>query len=287
MAENSTARFDDAEIRDLLNPCPPFPREVIRAQRRWMKPYHDLEVIELRRRQDASAKYVEGFESWLGQLALFSIAFNRSYVLPEGDEPDDVDVRQSIEFRLDLLGLAGDNFKLTLDATLAGYYSPALAVVRHLLETWLRTLHTRLCPQEVWRWYPEHMWADHARKKSKAELPREPPKADHIASIVYELGSERDKKRLTVVRKGFNLLNDHAHPTVEGATQTWTGPGGRQVFGPTFSDPHCLRCLKWGLIAGVLLLGEIEAIDSQIPEWDATFHAFDDPFEKWLEEDEE
>ena len=51
-------------------------------------------------------------------------------------EDDPSDACWSWSVRLNLASGAAATAKLTLDAALAGYYSPAYGLLRHLAETW-------------------------------------------------------------------------------------------------------------------------------------------------------
>ncbi len=266
------------KLDDLLLPA--HPRRVVVTHRRWMEPYHALEEGELGARLTAASAHREGFELWLRQIALFHAAFNHGY---DWSQEPNREVGQSVAFRLELLGLACGNAKLALDAVLAGYYSGGMAITRHMLETWRRVTYARLSPQDIWRWYPRSMWPDDITPAPDGDMPTGPPRADQIARTIDERGSDRDKTYLPRVRSGFEILTGHAHPTLEGATQTWdTDDLTRRVFGPTFSDPHCRRCLTWGLTAGALLAEEIALIAPQDEEWFAELTSIAEYLGPWL-----
>ncbi len=87
--------------------------------------------------------------------------------------------------------------------------------------------------------------------------------------MVEALGSDWDKRFLQKVRDGVEMLNDHAHPTVEGATQVWDPRDpDRRIFGGSFSDAHCRLCMTWGLSSGQALLEELGKIDDQGMAWE-------------------
>lgn len=262
-------------------------RHITITSRRWMKPYHSLEDRELDARLAANRAHKPALELWLRELALFHGAFNRGY--DWSSEPDR-ELARSRVFRLDFLGLAGINFKLALDAVAAGYYSGCMALERHMLETWRRVTYARLSPEDIWRWYPQSEWPDDIVPTPKGQpggaggtMPTTIPSAKDIAEMIEKRGTARDKEYLPKVTDGFAILNDHAHPTLEGTTQTWhpTDPNWR-VFGPTFSDLHARRCLTWGLVAGTMLLEEVVLTEFQGEEWRAELHAISLEFGAWL-----
>lgn len=254
-------------------------RFVVLTNRRWMEAYHELEDGEAGTRLMARRAHGPALRLWSKQLTLYKAAFTRGYDW-EGEHPREVS--QAVAFRLDLLGLAGGNFKLALDALLAGYYSACLNIGRHLLETWRRVAYARLSPEDIWRWYPRDMWPDDVQRAPVGEMPTKPPDAKQIARVIDERGSDGDKHSLEKVRAGFDILSDHTHPTLEGATQTWTDEPGRRAFGPTFSDPHCRRGLTWGLAAGGWLLAEIAEIDPQGNDWLADLTTVGEELSDWL-----
>ncbi len=268
----------EEKLDDLL--LPSNPRLVVVTHRRWMEPYHALEEGELSARLTATRAHPQGFTLWLRQIALFQSAFNRGY---DWSQEPNREVRKAVAFRLELLGLACGNAKLALDAALAGFYSGAMAIERHMLETWRRVAYARLSPEDVWRWYPQTLWPDDILPAPDGGMPTSQPTAKEIARKIDERGSDWDKAYLPKVRSGFEILTDHAHPTLEGATQTWDAiDPDRRVFGPTFSDPHCRRCLTWGLTTGAMLAEEIALIDPQNEEWFAELASIAEQLGPWL-----
>lgn len=266
------------DLGDFL--VPSNPRLVVVTHRRWMEPYHSLEEAERTERFRAGHWHSPALVMWLRQIGLFCAAFSRGY--DWSSEPNR-EAKQSAVFRLDLLGLAGGNSKLALDAMMAGYYSGCLALERHMLETWRRVAYARLCTEDIWRWYPQDMWPDDVKPTPEGKMATKHPNANEIGKVIEDRGTDRDKAYLPKVQGGFDSLNDHVHPTVEGATQTWSldGPNHR-VFGPTYSDLHCRRCLKWGLSAGAMLLEEIALIGPQGEDWLAELGDVEQGLGEWL-----
>src|SRR5215217_2141702 len=111
----------------------------------------------------------------------------------------------------------------------------------HRRRTCRRSLTISFCPRA------HDMWPDDVKPAPEGSTPTKQPGAPQIATTIEERGTDRDKAYLPKVSAGFKILNDHAHPTIEGATQAWDPDNPeRRVFGPTFSDLHCRRCLTWG-----------------------------------------
>jgi hypothetical protein len=280
------AAMTDSEMID-----PGKPRHVLLTHRPWMNAYCSLDAGELSFRLGAVRAHDEGFNLWLWCLALYRAAMSHSYTFTNDHESEETrgTLHKSEVFRLEILGLAGGNIKLAPDAALAGYYSGCMALERHMLETWRRSAYARLHPEDIWRWFPADIWPDEvvpapSRKKKEAagKMPTWPPEASEIADIINCRGDEQDKAFLPKMESGFAYLNSHSHPTLEGATQTWhPDDDGRRVFGPTFSDIHCVRCLHWGLSAGLILLWEVSRLKVQGEAWVNEFGEWTKAFGAW------
>src|SRR5215217_5667453 len=68
-------------------------------------------------------------------------------------EDDPSDAYWSWSVRLNLATGAAATAKLTLDAALAGYYSQAYGLLRHMAETWEQMVYLRLNEQAAKRWF--------------------------------------------------------------------------------------------------------------------------------------
>lgn len=267
------------------------PRFVLVTQRAWMNAYCSLDAGELSFRLGGIRAETEGFDLWLWCLALYRAAMSHTYTLTDDriDEQTHGPIYRSEEFRLNILGLAGGNVKLAMDAALAGYYNGCLALERHMLETWRRSAYARLHNLDIWRWFPTNVWPEgmipaQSRKKKPAdgEMPTWPPEATEIAAIVNAHGDEFDKRFLQKVKRGFGFLNAHVHPTLEGASQMWRdGNPYQHVFGPTFDDRLCAWSVHWGLFAGVILLWEVARLKFQGDVWVAELGELSNAIARW------
>jgi hypothetical protein len=252
------------------------PRHVLVTRRPWMNAYCSLDAGELSFRLKAVSEQTEGFNLWLWCLALFRTAFNHPYTLTDDRIDDETPgpLNRSEEFRLNILGLAGGNVKLAMDAALAGYYNGCLALERHMLETWCRSAYARLRPEDIWRWFPVELWpegmipAENKDDASLGKMPTWPPGSFAIAKIIKKRGDDWDKLFHPKVVRGYRYLNAHVHPTLEGASQMWEpGNSNRHVFGPTFEGRLCAWCVHWGLFSGVVLLWEVARLKFQGDAW--------------------
>ena len=218
-----------------------------------------LDEGELQHRTASVLDQAEGFGLWLGVLALYHAAFTRAY----GFSAMSREEYASAVFRLDLLGLAGGNVKLALDAALAGYYSGSMALQRHLLETWRRSAYARLQYTDIWRWVPRSAWpsdilpASDTLSVAQGGMPTSIPTAKQVAKVINALGDDVDRSFVVMVRNGFDYLSDHSHPSLIGAGQMWDPNDPlRRYFGPTYTESLAVTSLQWGLRAGFALLTE-------------------------------
>src|SRR5687768_6303696 len=145
-------------LSEMITPI--TPRHVLWTQRSRMNAYCSLDAGELSFRLAGVSAETKGFDLWLWCLALYRAAMSHPYTLTDDriDEETPGPIHRSEEFRLNILGLAGSNIKLAIDAALAGYYNGCFALERHMLETWCRSAYARLGPEDIWRWYPVQFW---------------------------------------------------------------------------------------------------------------------------------
>jgi hypothetical protein len=264
--------------------APGHPRSVLETNRPWMEAYCSLDEGELQHRLVAVRAHDDGFALWMGLLAQCRFAFSHPYTFNTRPQESYV----SAVYRLELLGLAGGNIKLALDAALAGYYSGCMAIERHMLETWRRSAYMRLHPTDIWRWIPRGTWPAGVRPASDTlsvehgGMPTRMPKADQIAAVINDSGVDDDQVYLKIVQTGMEYLNEHAHPSFEGASQT-RDPNDlqRRYFGPAYVESLALDSLKWGLIAGVILLAEIGHLTDQGSAWNAQLSVLESEVHRW------
>ncbi len=253
---------------------PPTPRIAAITWRRWMEPYYRLEGFEISVRLTSQGEFQQAIALWLKQFDLLTRGILGAYEfdrLTRGEQ-------QALNFRLRLLGLSISTTKLALDGMLGGHYSGSLSLCRSLLESWRRIAYVRLSPSDIWRWFPQEAWPPDVLPAPLGQMPTAIPRADAIGSRIERDGDDGDRKILERVRAGFEALSDHAHPSLEGATQTWTESPDTAVFTPQFSELHAKRCLKWGLFANLILLQEMSLVRPQDSAWIEDFQAVGEEF---------
>jgi hypothetical protein len=263
------------------------PRYAVVTDRGWMEAYHELELASDRVRQAAREDYMSAIIMWMRCLRLYREAFTRTYELPSETLPE---VSAAFFLRLEWIGLSGLTSKVALDNLLDGSYTQAYMLIRHMIDSWRRILFIRLSdPDDIWRWYPEHMVPrvvlDRPDYRHRESVPNY---RDEMLPLVTERGSERDKRAFDKLGAGFLYLHEHAHPTLEGATQQrWGLSETQRAFGPHYSQEHLRRGLKWGLSATLLLLQELDALARQSDQWFAEARDVNGEFSSWLTRNQE
>src|SRR5215213_361898 len=136
------------------------------------------------------------------------------------------DAHTSWGLRLSLASAAVASAKLTLDATLAGYYSQAFALIRHMLETWQQMAYVRLNEPAARQWFsPDGVREPHQPNQNTiARGIRRFGKSDPM--VLHNLGTVENLMR---------DLNQGAHPTVLAVMQTDTPDPEQRRLGATFN----------------------------------------------------
>jgi hypothetical protein len=261
-SDNAPAYLKD-NISEFLTA--PMPRIAAITWRKWMEPYFDLEEHELRIRLAAQRELSQAIWVWLQHLKLFKGGLHHSFERGNMNREQ----WQALVYRLDLLSLAADNSKYALDGVLGGHYSGSLAISRHLFDSWRRIIYARLEHSDIWRWFPREHWPEGVLPKPEGIMPTKPPDADDISKLVERRGDDADKLRLESAGKLIKYLNNHAHPTPEGATQSWdpSDPGVRRTYPSGYSETHAGIGITCGLYANDLLLHELGKVATQREEW--------------------
>lgn len=268
------------DLRDLLEPRPP--RTVVITHRQWMEPYHLLEAGELSMRLRATREHRDAFHLWLQALELYQAAFLDtgewgSWVESFGEKD-----REAMTLRADLLGLAGSSSKPALDTILAGYYWPALGMLRSLLETCQRVGFVRRRGDAALQWFQpptvSPIGPDGRPRPRRERLRSLPP---HLIDEAFEGAPEEEKRLFDTVRAGIVHCHGGAHPSPEGLLQLYARDEPFNVFGPTYHRPFCAFALKWGLVAHLGLLLEIHLLRPQAEEWLGRIQFFRQGFTQW------
>jgi hypothetical protein len=112
--------------------------------------YRTLHLQEAKYTGIALANMPAEIAVWHRYLTLFNRTMRKEHVSPSENRDD---VRTAWGLQLSLASAASSSAKLILDATLAGYYSQAFALIRHMLETWQQMAYVRLNERAARQWF--------------------------------------------------------------------------------------------------------------------------------------
>jgi hypothetical protein len=192
---------------------------------------------------------------WHQYLTLFNKTMRREHISLSANQDD---AHTSWGLRLSLASAAVASAKLTLDATLAGYYSQAFASIRHMLETWQQMAYVRLNEPA-------------ARQLFSPDGVREPhqPNQNTIARGIRRFGKSDPVvlQDLGVVETEISNLKEGAHPTVLTVMQTVTADPEQLRLGATFNPDLFRRTWRIGIVALAPLLHEIVQIVQVDEDW--------------------
>jgi len=197
--------------------------------------------------------------TWYRLLSLFDRALRREHESPSTELDDQ---HRVWEIRLRLVSTSAATAKLALDATLAGYYSQAYALLRHLLETWQQMVYVRVNPSEAKRWWsPDGI------------LPASVPSTNKITNGLTAFGKTdrelgHNAAQVVIMIKEFHK---GAHPSGLIVSQTNAGKAGFAQLGANFDRRFLANVMSKGTAAMALLLQEYARTSSVDTAWREEF----------------
>lgn len=176
----------------------------------------------------------------------------REGILAIGDtlEAPDGSIRTQLALRF--IAASGGTVKLILDAGLAGYYTQAYGLVRHLFETWLRLEYIRLRPDEAGKWFVQDDGSD----------PR-PPNEGTIHGYIEKNATGSQKTVVTMVKKKISDLNAMAHPSPNTLQQTQGATENQFQVGANYDPDLSFSVLHEGA-SGLRFI--LTALDDVVPQ---------------------
>jgi hypothetical protein len=240
----------------------PVPNEVIAG-------YRTLHLQEARYTRKALEAMPDAVANWYGYLTLYDRTLRREHDWPE-DEPSDAYWSWSV--RLNLATGAAATAKLTLDAALAGYYSQAYGLLRHMAETWEQIVYLRLNEPAGKHWF----------SPDGVEPAREPSQETILRGIRRRGKDERGVlDNLTLVEEMIGALNKGAHPSGLMMVQVSTETAGMRNLGANFNPDLLGAVMDRGTLFMAMLLNEIENIVPVDAAWRAEFDALGEEQRQW------
>jgi hypothetical protein len=188
----------------------------------------------------------------------------------ESTGPDDTYWSWSV--RLNLASGAIATAKLTLDAALAGYYSQAYGLLRHMAETWEQMVFLRLNESTALRWF----------SPDETSPAREPSQGTILRGIRKHGKKERGLlDNLTLVEKMICELNKGAHPSGLMMVQVSTETPGMRQLGANFNKDLLGVIMDRGTVFMAMLLREIEYIVPVEDAWQAESDLLGEEQRQW------
>jgi hypothetical protein len=179
----------------------------------------------------------------------------------------DCDGDLACQLRLRLAAVAASTMKASLDLALAGYYSPAYALVRHLLETWQALAYLRINPSAARQWFSP----DGTRRAR-------PPSRRRIANRVSQPGSgfEEMQANAQTVKRMIEKCHDGAHPSMLTMLQPEIGRDDYMQLGGNFQRRYLAEWMSHATAAFALVIHEVAhtiETDDQFAEDFGPIHA--------------
>lgn len=240
----------------------PVPADVIAG-------YKTLHLQEAKYTVTAIEAMPEAVANWYRYLTLYDRTLRREHEWSE-DEPSDAYWSWSV--RLNLASGALATAKLGLDAALAGYYSQAYGLLRHMAETWEQMVYLRFNDQAARQWF-----------SPDGVQPAQEPGQGTILRGIRKHGKKEFGLlgNLDIIDEKIDALNKGAHPSrlmmVQVSTET---PGVRQL-GANFNPGLLGACMDLGTVLMALLLREMERIVPIDDAWETEFKTLGEARRQW------
>lgn len=190
---------DDFSLPDLgAHPLLLGPPELVEG-------YHTLEAAERNIGAITLDQYVRAVEVWYRLLTLHNRAYLRGFPPISGSPKE----RIAWELRSELLTLGVASSKAALDLLLGGYYSPAYATIRHMIETVLVCRYVESWPNVAAAFY-----------RADQGLPQPPP--PRAPTMIRDLKKRypAEKKLFEQLYRAWKNMSDGSHPSGIGILQT-------------------------------------------------------------------
>ena len=248
---------------------PRFCKHVLPVSAAMITGYRTLHIQEAKYTRTALEAMPDAVATWYRYLTLYDRTLRREHEWPE-DEPSDA--YWSWTVRLNLASGALATAKLTLDAALAGYYSQAYGLLRHMAETWKQMVYLRLNEQAAKQWFsPDGL------------TPAQEPSQGTILRGIRRLGKAEFGllENLDIVEDRISGLNKGAHPSGLMMAQVSTEIAGMRQLGANVDRGLLGNVMSLGTVFMALLLREIEHIVPADAAWQTEFDSIGKERNEW------
>ena len=211
----------------------------------WMAEQEDLA------REDARSFSPRVLDLWQRAIELRSRPFMPGRSIQHPKPPSslaDWYQRYSETVRMYFLEGAVQTSIVAMNSCLDGYYTQCLTLLRTLLETSKRSALLRRSHEQVLRWIPDDRISEDMKQLAGYHRLEGPPTGPVWGSVFPPQGHEDDVQKvdyalISHANNSIEYLNNHTHPSMEGATQLMTDPNLAGFIHPSFSEHHMERCL--------------------------------------------
>lgn len=246
--------------------------------------YYRLEELERGFSLETMSKNQIAVSLWYQALTLY-----RRGMLGPWNYPGDKEMEDNLtawNLQSQLLGLGVGSAKSALDLLLAGYYSNAFAIIRHILESVIQSIYLETFTLESPLWFGKP--GRFARDLVKANPSKKPPKniPPNCKEMVERLKKEYSARpiwgtRLDSMYDSWVLMSKGSHPTAEGMRQTNTNGNTSYRFDPTYFEDLCLVGFDHGLAAVNRQLISLSSVKPQPQEWTDRRAALSKAIDDW------
>ena len=216
--------------------------------------YHILEAMERNLKLEPFNRHPDSVVLWYRLLTLLHRAFAEGF---EGADAPDEEV-DAFQVRAELLALGLTSSKAGLDLLLAGYYSPAYATIRHMIET---VLFCRFIDMS-----PEKAGAFSASDTDPGKTKIRRPKARTVVAKLKQ-GYPNERSWFQCLYSAWENMSDGSHPSGIGIVQTRDLEGGGGVLGATYHPALFLDGMRTGLVAVCCLAEESDRLQARSDAW--------------------
>lgn len=258
---------------------------------RAMQLYRWFDEQEEEHRETIRSADPGGIDIWQRALEIRSRPFQggNSTVFSGSTETLDEKLEAvSAEFRMSQAILSVSTSKVAMDASLNGYYSQSLALIRGLFESWKRMAYARRSPADVYRWYPREWMPEELLDALGPHYSQSRPdglKWDEVfpKNAPPKTLDARDRTLLEWINRHIADLNDHAHPTFLGYTQHLVESRGETSLHPVFDGNLAYYSLHEGCVAEFALIHELWELLVLDEEWEHDALEWKDDFRRHFE----
>lgn len=243
-------------------------KNVLPAGANVLAGYQYLHLQEAKYTMQALEAMPEAVKNWYGYVSLYVDTMRGDYECPDDEDSYTCTAR--------MLGLHFANgaiitSKMALDAALAGHYSQAFGLMRHMLETWAQITNIRLNPAVAKQWMG-----------NPGGTPTYEPSYGAVIKSLRKHATHLGEKANIQTGEGLiRQLNKGAHPSRILVAQIRTNEPGITRLGGNLNLERLREAMSIGTVATALLLHETAHLYPETDEWRSTFQRLGEERTAW------